>query len=75
MKAPFINLELELQDLQLIIPLLVIFGCTIYHVVTNKNLTTLQRTLWLLVIIFASALGWLVYWTVTINKSSESDEE
>lgn len=39
------------------LPLLIAFVYTLYHAVTNKNLTTYERSLWILIIVLGNLLG------------------
>jgi len=50
------------------LPLLIAFVYTLYHAVTNKNLTTYQRSLWILIIVLGNLLGWLLYWAIGKNN-------
>lgn len=55
-----------------IIPLLTLFVYTLYHVLTNKNLNTFQRSIWILIIILGNVLGWLLYWVLGKNGNSKT---
>ncbi|MBD1433768.1 PLDc N-terminal domain-containing protein [Sphingobacterium sp. DN00404] len=57
-------LNLGAQELVIILPLLVLFFYTAYHAVTNKSLTTYQRSLWILIIVLGNLLGWILYWAI-----------
>lgn len=70
MKLLFLNLGT--QELVIILPLLILFFYTAYHVTTNKNLTTYQRSLWILIILLRNILGWLLYWAIGKNGNARS---
>lgn len=70
MKILFLNLGT--QELLIILPLLILFFYTAYHVITNKNLTTYQRSLWILIIVLGNLLGWLLYWAIGKNGDARA---
>lgn len=55
MKLLFLNLGM--QELIIVLPLLVFFIYTLYHAINNKHLTGNQRTLWIIIILATSLLG------------------
>jgi len=56
------------------LPILILFIYTMYHAATNKNLTTYQRSLWILIIILGNLLGWLLYWAIGKNGDVRSGQ-
>lgn len=54
------------------LPILILFIYTIYHAATNKNLTTYQRSLWILIIVLGNLLGWLLYWAIGKNGDART---
>lgn len=52
--------------------ILVIFVYTLYHVLTNKTLSTYQRSMWILIIVIGNLLGWLLYWTIGKNMKAKA---
>lgn len=54
------------------LPILILFIYTMYHAATNKNLTTYQRSLWILIIVLGNLLGWLLYWAIGKNGGVRS---
>ncbi len=66
MKILFLNIgTTEMAFIAL--PLLIAFVYTLYHAITNKNLSTYQRSLWILIIVLGNLLGWLLYWAIGKN--------
>lgn len=63
------------QELVIILPLLVLFLYTAYHAITNKNLTTYQRSLWILIIVLGNLLGWILYWALGKNGDARSRQK
>lgn len=55
-------LNISTTEILIILPLLVLFAYTLYDAIKNKNLTSNERILWILVILIGNLLGWLAYW-------------
>lgn len=60
------------QELIIILPFLALFLYTAYHAITNKNLSTYQRSLWVLIIVLGNLLGWILYWVIGKNESGKN---
>lgn len=65
-------LNLGTQELVIMLPFLILFFYTAYHAITNKNLTTYQRSLWILIIVLGNFLGWVAYWAFGKNGDTRS---
>jgi len=71
MKILFLNIgATEMAFIAL--PLLMAFVYTLYHAITNKNLCTYQRSLWVLIIVLGNLLGWLLYWAIGKNGEARA---
>ena len=46
----------------------------IIHVTQNKKLDSNDRLLWILVMVFAHQIGYMVYWYLKIWKDDENDD-
>lgn len=71
MELLFVNLGTTGMAL-IALPILILFIYTMYHAATNKNLTTYQRSLWILIIILGNLLGWLLYWAIGKNGDARA---
>lgn len=63
MNLLFFNLSTQELFMVLILPL-ILFGYTLYHVISNKDLSPYQRSIWILIIVLGNLLGWLAYWAI-----------
>lgn len=73
MELLFVNLGTTGMAL-IALPILILFIYTMYHAATNKNLTTYQRSLWILIIILGNLLGWLLYWAIGKNGEARAKQ-
>lgn len=71
MELLFVNLGTTGMAL-IALPILILFIYTMYHAATNKNLTTYQRSLWILIIVLGNLLGWLLYWAIGKNGDARA---
>ncbi|WP_437917921.1 PLD nuclease N-terminal domain-containing protein [Sphingobacterium sp. LRF_L2] len=65
-------LNLGTQELIIILPLLVIFVYTLYHATANRNLSSNQRILWIVIILLTNILGWIAYWIIGKNGKAKA---
>ena len=67
----FINIG-KLEFIFLFI-LLIPFVYTLYHAISNKNLSMFEKSLWILVILFGNFIGWIIYWAVNFKNISKKN--
>ncbi|HLS94979.1 MAG TPA: PLD nuclease N-terminal domain-containing protein [Sphingobacterium sp.] len=52
------------QELLILLTIGTLFFYTTYHAITNQNLNTYQRSLWVLIIVLGNLIGWILYWAI-----------
>lgn len=62
---------IEIIMLIIALSLLVCFIYTLFHTISNKSLTNTQRTIWILLVVFTSVLGWIAYWWYGKNGTNK----
>jgi len=64
-------LNMSAQELLIVLPLFILFLYTVYHAMNNKTLSSRQRIVWLLLILFSNVLGALAYWVIGKNGNKK----
>lgn len=67
MNLSFINIGTTEMALLVIPPLLVVIY-TIYHIITNDNLSGSKRIVWLVAVLLLNIFGCLFYWLLGKDK-------
>lgn len=64
-------LNMGTQEILIVVPLLVLFLYTVFHAMNNNTLSSRERIVWLLLILFSNVLGALAYWLIGKNGSKK----
>lgn len=67
MNLSFINIGTTEMAL-LVIPVLLIVIYTIYHIITNDNLSGSKKIVWLATVLFLNIFGCVFYWLLGREK-------
>ncbi len=57
-----IKMFITWQETLLLIAVITPFLYSIYHVLTNRKLNVIKKSLWILALIFGSFIGLIIYW-------------
>ncbi|WP_442800882.1 PLDc N-terminal domain-containing protein [Sphingobacterium sp. UT-1RO-CII-1] len=72
----FINIGIQelIILFMFIIPIVIIIVISVFHVVSNQNISRQNRLLWLVLIVLAPLIGSLIYWLVGKNRYIEKNK-